>query len=232
MNRSRPLEKKNEKLNFKYVCQERHLVRWWYGWFQSLDVSVKPVQGYKPLVTAWVINLNLTMVGVWGRVFCWKVLSGFLYGSRSTHLLDKTKTNRSRQSCDNSLQTRDINPMVLGPKFKSDQVVWHRPMSSLTGGDECASLWSNKITFKIDREVVWHADTFNPDLLHILAKLPAQFLVSAWFWVDKFMSHVFRSEWPIFDLRIQNGYAYSNYDNYTSYYIAGCSSNSKKMIHT
>ena len=39
-------------------------------------------------------------------------------------------------------------------------------------------------------------------LLHIIAR----FLVSVWFRVNNFMSHVFWSKWPLFDLQVQNGY--------------------------
>ena len=44
--------------------------------------------------------------------------------------------------------------------------------------------------------------TFFFQFLHI----NAQFLVSAWSAVDIFISNVFRSKWPIFDLHIKHGY--------------------------
>ena len=39
-----------------------------------------------------------------------------------------------------------------------------------------------------------------------LLQIIARFVVSSWFCVDKFMSHVFRSKWPLFDIQTQNGY--------------------------
>ena len=43
-------------------------------------------------------------------------------------------------------------------------------------------------------------------LYNFLLQIIARFLVSARFWVDKFMSHVFRSKGLLFDLQIQNVY--------------------------
>ena len=51
------------------------------------------------------------------------------------------------------------------------------------------------------------SSTFKFDKQKMAAKtINARFHVSAWFGVDKFLSHVFRSNWPFFDLQIENGY--------------------------